>query len=105
MNVQVEKRDGTTIVHLCGDLNLATSAPVRADLVNLLNDLTEKRIVIDMSEVRFLDSMGLAILVEALKISRDKHIELVLAGVHGNVEGVLTLSRLDKIFNIVEEPA
>jgi anti-anti-sigma regulatory factor len=48
--------------------------------------------------------MGVATLVEALKMSRDKHIELVLAGVHGDVREVLTSSSLNKVFNIVEEP-
>jgi|SRR5580658_3285679 anti-sigma B factor antagonist len=104
MNVRVEKSVDATIVRLSGDLTLATSGPVRNELVKLVNSLEGKRMIIDMREVSALDSMGVATLVEALKMSRDKHIELVLAGVHGDVREVLTSSSLNKVFNIVEEP-
>jgi len=40
---------------------------------------------------------------DIVPVSREKHVELGLAGVQGNIKAVLNLSRLDKVFNVVEE--
>jgi anti-sigma B factor antagonist len=102
MNVQVEEKGETTIVHLRGDLDIGNSDRARKEILSLLEAGDKKRFIIDLSQVRYVDSTGVATLVNALKVSRDKHVELALAGVNGTVKEVLGLSRLIKIFDIID---
>jgi|SRR5467141_214668 len=104
MKVRVEEIGDAAIVHLSGDFNLYTSEMVRLELDKLLNSAEGKRIIVDVSEVQFFDSAGLATLVEVLKLSRNKHVEFLLTGVQGKVKDVLSISRLIDVFNVIEKP-
>ncbi|MEG3439876.1 anti-sigma factor antagonist [Pannus brasiliensis CCIBt3594] len=57
-----------------------------------------KRIVLDLSETRFMDSSGVGALVHNLKAARQKGIELVLSNVLPPVLGVLSITGLDREF-------
>jgi len=56
-------------------------------------------IVLDLSEVKFIDSTGLGALVGSLKAMGDKD-ELVLAGAKDSVSNMLKLTRMDKVFRM-----
>jgi anti-anti-sigma factor len=62
------------------------------------------RIVLDLSETRFMDSSGVGALVHNLKASRRNGIELVLAGVLPPVMGVLSITGLDREFTLQDLP-
>jgi len=53
--------------------------------------------------VKYVDSTGIAALVEALKLGRKNQIEFALTGVHGNLKEALQLTRLDTVFEIKKE--
>jgi anti-anti-sigma factor len=60
----VEQRDGTVVLRLGGELDLYNANDVRAALAVAIDD-GAARIVIDMSEVDFVDSTALGVLIEA----------------------------------------
>jgi anti-sigma B factor antagonist len=60
------------------------------------------RLVVNMRGVRYVDSSGIASLVEVLKEARNKEKRLVLFGLNAGVHEVLQLTRLTKIFEIRE---
>src|SRR5207249_4447523 len=60
------------------------------------------RLVVNMLEVRYVDSSGIASLVEVLKEARNKQKRLVLYGLNAAVHEALQLTRLTKIFEIRE---
>jgi anti-sigma B factor antagonist len=67
----------------------------------LLTEIKEKKtpkVVMNMSKVRYIDSSGVASLVEALKASRDAGTRFQLVGLSPAAREVLQLSRLLKIF-------
>lgn len=73
----------------------------------LILDLVKKKVpvVIDLSAVRYMDSSGVATLVEGLQNSKKLGQHFVLAAPSGSVLGVIKLARLDKVFRIVASVA
>ena len=72
----------------------------------LLGEIKEKRtprVFLNLKNVRYIDSSGIASLVEGLKASRDLGSRLILYGLNKTVREVMQLSRLQKIFEIYED--
>jgi anti-sigma B factor antagonist len=92
----------TTIFDISGDIDLATSPQLRKALLRELRELKMPRVVLNLGSVRYIDSSGVASLVEGLKASRDVGSRLILFGLNKTVREVLQLSKLVRIFEIYE---
>jgi anti-sigma B factor antagonist len=88
-----------TVVSVRGELDLSTSAALRAALDAGLGEGTP-RIAVDLTEVSFMDSSSLGILVSCLKEAHDRGGELRLVGVQGSPAKVIALTGLDSAFTI-----
>jgi len=100
MKTATREQTGTTIVDVAGDIDTGTSPDFRKTLLESLKKTS--RLVVNMREVRYVDSSGIASLVEVLKEARNKEKRLVLFGLNTAVREVLELTRLTKIFEIHE---
>jgi anti-sigma B factor antagonist len=60
-------------------------------------------VVMNLSKVRYIDSSGVASLVEGLKASRDSGSRFILYGLSTSAREVLQLSRLLKIFEVYDD--
>jgi anti-sigma B factor antagonist len=100
MNIRVESLDDKVIIHVSGDLTLVNSTEFRKELESQIAASGGKKLVLDLSEVRQIDSAGLGPLVAGLKQSRDKGVDFSLTGVKGKVKDVLEFTRLIKAFEI-----
>jgi anti-sigma B factor antagonist len=94
--------DKITIFDISGDIDLATSPQLRKAVLREFKELRTPRVVLNLKTVRYIDSSGVASLVEALKASRDVGSRFVLFGLNTTVREVLQLSKLVKIFEIYE---
>ncbi len=97
-STRIEK--GTTIVDVVGQIDLGSSPALRKTLLETLNGT--KSVAINLSAVRYIDSSGIASLVEDLREARNSEKRLVLFGVTGAVLQVLQLTRLTGVFEICE---
>jgi len=97
--------DKITIFDISGDIDLATSPQLRKALLRELRELKMPRVVLNLGAVRYIDSSGVASLVEGLKASRDVGSRLILFGLNRTVREVLQLSKLVRIFEIYEDEA
>jgi anti-sigma B factor antagonist len=59
-------------------------------------------VVILLAEVTFIDSSGIAVLIEGLKWSRERHLPYILAQLPPAVRMVIELARLENFFTIAE---
>ena len=106
MKIEIsEQRQDASRVQLAvdGEVNIHTSPELRERLKPLLN-AGHKEIHIDLSGVNFMDSAGIATLVEGLQWSRSTGGRFVLSGLTENVHDVFSLSKLDTVFEIVDTP-
>ena len=100
MNVHIETRDSATIIQPQGDVDLASS-PIFRERLQEAQDQAQAKLVIDLSSVQYMDSSGVATLVECLQNSRKDGIPLVLCQLHERVLSVFQIARLDGVFDIV----
>ena len=102
MQISARHLDKITIFDIFGDIDFATSPVVRKALLRELRDLRVPRVVLNLGSVRYIDSSGVASLVEGLKASRDVGSRFILFGLNTTVREVMQLSKLVKIFEICE---
>jgi anti-sigma B factor antagonist len=99
IKVRTERRGPTTIVWPEGDIDLSRSPVLRESLRRAHAD-RPSRLVIDLSMVEYMDSSGVATLVEALQHSRKNSTALVLCGMRDKVRSIFEIARLDTVFTI-----
>ncbi len=90
------------LIHLRGNLDAHASPELLATLRATLNTQNQL-IVVDMDELEFIDSSGIATLAEGLAWSRHSGGRFVLAGIRPRIMDVLSLARLDTVFEIVPD--
>ncbi|HVH59568.1 MAG TPA: STAS domain-containing protein [Candidatus Sulfotelmatobacter sp.] len=102
LQISARHLDKTTILDVSGDIDLASSPDLRKALLRELRELRIPRVVLNLKAVEYVDSSGVASLVEGLKASRDVGSRLILFGLNTAVREVLQLSKLLRIFEIAE---
>ncbi|MEV5704735.1 STAS domain-containing protein [Actinoallomurus sp. NPDC052274] len=93
------RASGQTIIAIHGELDIATTAPLRARLFTIVANTTEP-VVIDLSAVPFCDASGLALLVGAWRRAGLHGVPLTLAAPRPNVTKLLRITGLDRAFVI-----
>jgi len=102
LKIAARHLDRITIFDVSGDIDLATSPELRKALLHELRDQKMPRVVLNLGAVRYIDSSGVASLVEGLKASRDVGSRFILFGLNKTIREVLQLSKLLRIFEIYE---
>jgi len=98
MEHHVCETQGYHIVTLTGEIDLETSPQARQILLHTV-DLSTK-LLIDMASVTYIDSSGIATLVEVFQRAKKKGSVVAFICLNPAVVRVLTLARLDKVFVI-----
>jgi anti-sigma B factor antagonist len=88
-------------VDVSGNIDFGNSPVLRKTLLQSLKD-TEHRLAINLIAVKYIDSSGLASLLEVLKEARATQKKLALFGLTVAVREVLQLTRLNGVFEIHE---
>ena len=102
MQISARRMDKTAILDISGDIDLAHSSEVRRVILIEFREKHTPRVILNLLEVRYIDSSGVASLVEGLKASRDVGSRLILFGLSPIAHEVLRLSRLLTIFEIYD---
>src|ERR1700726_4792503 len=100
MKISARRVDKAPIFDISGDIDMSNSPELRKALLHEIRDARASRVVVNLSGVKYVDSSGVASLVEALKASRDVGSSLVLFGLSASTREVLQLSRLLKVFEV-----
>ncbi len=103
-DVQVADREGWTVLAVVGEVDLATGPRVRQAVIRALGDTRSAggvpRMVIDLSGVDLIDSIGLGVMIGALRRVRAASGELVLVVSDPRVQAVFVATDLDRVFTI-----
>lgn len=102
MQIDIRKLEQITIVDAAGDIDYSTSPELRRVLLREFRELKIPRVVLNLTSVRYVDSAGVASLLESLKASRDLKSRFILYGLNAKVTQVLQLSKLLTLFEIRE---
>ena len=102
MQISARHQDKTTIFDLSGDIDFANSSKVRDSVLREIRESRTPRVVMNLTQVRYMDSSGVASLIEGLKASRDLGSRFILFGLSTSTREVLQLSRLIKVFEVYD---
>ncbi len=104
MKVQVRILDKILILDCSGEVDLYSSPRLRDALLAEIK-ADGPSVLVNMSGVSYIDSSGIATLVEGLQLSRQTKTRLGLFGLRANARSVLELARLHKVFTIFADEA
>ncbi len=100
LTVRREDRDSCRVFTLDGDVDIETSRVLREQLMDGLT--ATDRVVVDFSDVGFMDSTGLGAVVGAWRVVRDDG-AFVIAGARDVVVQVLSVAGLKKLFTLEDD--
>ncbi len=100
MEHEIREEQGATIVSFVGDVDLQSSPDARKVLLECVGK--EIPVLVDLSRVEYIDSSGVASLVESFQSARKLGQTMVLVAVSEGALRVLQLARLDKVFTICD---
>ncbi|WP_454061855.1 STAS domain-containing protein [Candidatus Nitrospira salsa] len=100
MEHTVRSEQGSHIVALSGEIDLESSPMARTVLLEVVEQAS--KVFVDLTSVTYMDSSGIASLVEAYQQAKKSQIGFVLVSASPAVLRVLHMARLDKVFTIHE---
>ena len=103
MEYNIRTELGYRVLELSGEVDLHFSPQARKQILKLLNEGYD--LLVDLSAVEYIDSSGVASLVEGYQVARDENLRFGLIGVSDAAMQVLQLARLDKVFPIYDSVA
>ena len=99
IKVDVKDAEGCKILNVCGDVDVYTSPKVKEHI----NSLIEKevyKIVVNLEDVRYVDSTGLGVLIGTLKKVKEHNGYIVLVCTNPQIKKIFQITGLVKIFNM-----
>jgi len=92
----ITEQAGRTVVALSGEIDMGEAPKVRRAL---LDSIKQKRdILVDLAQVTYIDSSGIASLIEGLQAARKQKNDLALVSVSQSALRVLELDHLQRVF-------
>lgn len=89
----------SNVIPLKGEIDLHISPTVTTALNEVIDNKPE-RLVVDLSEVSYIDSAGLAALIQAMQKVEGYGGKFMLSGLQESVRSIFEISRLDQVFQI-----
>ena len=100
MKISVRDVGDAKVVEVEGDVDLGTSTVLRHTLFETLPRAT--KLALNLAAIRYIDSSGIATLLEVLKDSQRLKKEFVLFGLSPAVEDVFRLTHVIRIFQVFQ---
>ena len=102
MEISVQNKSGAVILSPSGDVDLSSSRELQQSVKQAMEG-RPSRVVVDLTDVPYMDSSGVATLVEAMQIARKQSTRLVLCCMQSKVRSIFEIARLDRVFTIVDD--
>lgn len=100
MEIDVEEINQAALIKLSGRLEMSTSPNLRKVALSLYDKGRCKTLTIDFANVSYIDTSGLATLIEILLAAKEECAKLKLSGLNENVSYLLDLNGLTEFFSI-----
>jgi anti-sigma B factor antagonist len=103
VKVSVRQQGQTTILDVDGQITFESTPVLREHILQTLKGNVS--LLVNLTKVAYMDSSGIATLVEGLKEAQSRKAGFGLFGLTKNTRNVLRLVRLDRVFRIFETEA
>ncbi|MCD6460980.1 STAS domain-containing protein [bacterium] len=97
MQLHINKHDDIVVIEIEGEVDLYHSPSLRKELASQINH-GEKKVLLDFEKVKYIDSSGLATLIEGLQKMNKSKGKFVLCGLNSSIYDIFEVARLDGVF-------
>lgn len=101
MQIKTDKQDDIVLCTIEGDIDINSSPDIKKAFDGLIKD-KEAKIIVNLENVPYIDSSGLATLVEMFKRTKTYGGLLKLSNLSEKVRGLFEITKLEKIFAIYD---
>ncbi|HEV2730883.1 MAG TPA: STAS domain-containing protein [Terriglobales bacterium] len=98
LDIAVDHGEEGAIVRLHGRLGIDSSPALRDRLLAMLQGEPPKAVLVDLTEVVYIDASGIATLLEALKIARSRQTMFCVKGIQGRIVRLFQATGLMNLF-------
>ncbi len=105
MKASTRQIDGVTVVDLSGRITLGEGSVVLRDAVRELLSKGNKKILVNLADVNYIDSSGIGELVSAFTTVRNQQGELKLLNLTKKVHDLLQITKLYTVFDVKDDEA
>lgn len=102
IEVSIERNGSTVLVRPVGEIDLGTSVTLRQKLREAQAGQPQK-LIVDLAMVPYMDSSGVATLLESMQTARRTNHKLVLCSLQQRVRSVFEIAKLETVFTIAED--
>jgi len=100
MKLSSKEVDGIIVIELEGNVLGGPDATALNDTLHQLIDKRKKKILLDISQVRTMNSSGLSMLINALTTVRNAGGDLKIAAASKKIESLLVITKLTTVFEL-----
>lgn len=104
MNIDIEQHGDIRILHCGGSLDADTVAAFKKVAYDMVTAGTT-RFIIDCTNLSFIDSMGLGVLISLLRRVRSRDGDVKVAALSDEVKTIFEITRLHRLFEVCQDPA
>jgi len=98
LEITVHDGDVGSIVHLRGRLNIDSSPAFRDRLLSMLGGQSSEPVIVDLTDVSYIDSSGIATLIEGLKLAHVRQTTLCVQGLQGRLLHLFQVTGISTLF-------
>ena len=105
MKVSIRKQGDVSVVDLSGKITIGEGDVVLRDKVSELLESREKKILLNLEKVSYMDSAGIGELVACYKRAKERDGIVKLLKPSGKVYDLLQLTKLEEVFETYKDEA
>lgn len=98
LQIAVTQGDDATVLSLSGRISVDSSPRLRERLLAVLRSHARPAVIIDLTKTAYVDCSGIATLIEALKVARNRNMALQLRGLQGRLRNLFEVSGVLGLF-------
>ena len=98
LDFTVHHRDEGSILRLRGCLNIDSSPALRDRLLAMLRAQSPEPVIVDLTDATYIDSSGIATLIEGLKLARIRQTTLCVHGLQGRLLHLFQVTGMSALF-------
>ena len=102
LKINTEVNGQVALLQIGGEVDMYSSPEARKAIMEVVKQKIPK-LIVDLKDVSYMDSSGVATLIEGLQMCHKYNGNLLIAGLRDNVREVFELTRLDKIYQIYQD--
>ncbi|MGI6538704.1 MAG: STAS domain-containing protein [Caldicoprobacterales bacterium] len=103
MNINIQEKWNERInswnVSLSGEIDIYNAPELKSSLLKLIDE-KNGNIIVDCTNLKYIDSTGLGVLISALRRVKDYNGEIIINNLQPYIYKIFTITGLDKVFTI-----